>query len=412
MAEIETEKHENNDPTVVKVCVISLDDCSQAFESIPHRGIVYWCEENFICDEVAVSKFVGSYLVRDSFALNEFGQPSHLIKKQYLNRSSPQGSILSPFFWRIYDLIFSEIYEDLLIYAAEVVPEISKFNLENFADDKYTALHLLFKKGTDVRTIGERINAILILVRELLIEATTAVGCSINPSKSESIVDHRFVRFVKEGKSDFVWLGYSLGLNSKYELIFTANKLNQSIESTRRLVDKIFIYTDKIYLKYKVFMVYVIPIIEIFLPLAISNNRFQKILESFQHSMVCKILGVNFRCSAEKCRELLEVTEIEVRMLRCADRLVKFENVEWEMISQKRAKKFIERSNLSLRSGRRLTAKEYDRLDFVGRVVELGNKKIPKSKKPNIDFGKVASEAKAIRRKQAMYKKKGKIAKK
>ena len=99
-------------------------------------------------------------------------------------------------------------------------------------------------------------------------------------------------------------------------------------------------------------------------------------------------------------------------MHRCADRLVKFENVEWELIAQKRAKKFIERSNLSLRSGRRLTAKEYERLDFVGRVVEMGNKKICRPKKCRIDFTTVAREVKEIRRKQAMYKKKGRKDKK
>ena len=92
-------------------------------------------------------------------------------------------------------------------------------------------------------------------------------------------------------------------------------------------------------------------------------------------------------------------------MIKCAHRLKNFENVDWQNIAEKRAKKFIERSNMSLRSGRTMTKKEFERLDFVGRVVEWGKKKKQEFFKQKVDLQNIYKHAKQVRRLQAKLKK-------
>ena len=145
MADIESKKHEKCPEGCVRVLALSLDDASSAFECIPHRAIEYWCQESLNCQEIPMDKFVASYLARTSFALNEHGEPAVEIKKRYVKRTSPQGSILSPFFWRIFDMIFSEIFREFLDVAVEEIPELESYSDENFADDKYTGQNLIIR---------------------------------------------------------------------------------------------------------------------------------------------------------------------------------------------------------------------------------------------------------------------------
>ena len=404
MAKIE--KIKNSDAGIdgnTKVVALSMDDASSAFECIPHRCPEMWCRANFTCRDIKIDEYVGSYLQRKSIALNELNIPAYEIKKRFKKRTSPQGSLLSPFFWRIFDMIFGEIFSSFLESAVEENKFLTSTDEENFTDDKYTALHMLFPKCMSTREIGVEINKIIKMVRELLIVATTSVGCKINPSKSESIVEKKFTEFVKNGKSEFVWLGYSLALNSRYELVFTEKKLHQSTETTRTLINKIFTYTECIAMRRRVFVIYVAPIIELYMPLAISANRFEKYLESFQHSMLGMVLCLDHRCSALKCREVLNISSVQEKAKKCADRLMNFDNIEWMETAALRATRFIERSNMSLRSNRRLTAKQIDRLDFVGRVVNLGKKDEPRKMKRNFNLKAAKDFSKKTKRLQAKF---------
>ena len=98
------------------VVVFSAEDISSAFESIDHGALDTFCEQVFNDkdSEVKIRKLIKNYLTRKSFVVDRDTKEKLEVIKRYDDRTSPQGSILSPAFWRIYDKIFSKLYEDKL----------------------------------------------------------------------------------------------------------------------------------------------------------------------------------------------------------------------------------------------------------------------------------------------------------
>ena len=98
------------------------EDISAAFESIYHAVIDKFIELNFVDFDpetetvgnsdgrVKIRELVKEYFDRESHILDRKSGQTAERRRKFMDQTSPQGSILSPTFWRIFDKIFSQIY--------------------------------------------------------------------------------------------------------------------------------------------------------------------------------------------------------------------------------------------------------------------------------------------------------------
>ena len=95
------------------VVIFEAEDISSAFESIEHAAIWMFSEATIdeLNSEVKLKEQFKSYLSRKSFVTKRGTDTKIEVEKRYEDRTSPQGSILSPAFWRIFDKIFSHMYK-------------------------------------------------------------------------------------------------------------------------------------------------------------------------------------------------------------------------------------------------------------------------------------------------------------
>ena len=95
------------------VVIFEAEDISSAFESIEHAAIWMFSEATIdeLNSEVKLKEQFKSYLTRQSFVTKRGTDIRIRVEKKYEDRTSPQGSILSPAFWRIFDQIFSHMYK-------------------------------------------------------------------------------------------------------------------------------------------------------------------------------------------------------------------------------------------------------------------------------------------------------------
>ena len=95
------------------IVIFEAEDISSAFESIEHAAIWMFSEATIdeLNSEVKLKEQFKSYLSRQSFVTKRGTDLRIEVKKKYEDRTSPQGSILSPAFWRIFDKIFSHMYK-------------------------------------------------------------------------------------------------------------------------------------------------------------------------------------------------------------------------------------------------------------------------------------------------------------
>ena len=95
------------------IVIFEAEDISSAFESIEHAAIWMFSEATIdeINSDVKMKEQFKSYLSRQSFVTKRGTDLRLKVEKRYEDRTSPQGSILSPAFWRIFDKIFSHMYK-------------------------------------------------------------------------------------------------------------------------------------------------------------------------------------------------------------------------------------------------------------------------------------------------------------
>lgn len=94
---------------------IGADDISSAFESVDHRILIYSINKMFVsCEIIKIDKIIESYLHRKSMVTDHGTGELMCVLRAFSYKTIPQGSILSPKLWRIYDLSFSVLYENSL----------------------------------------------------------------------------------------------------------------------------------------------------------------------------------------------------------------------------------------------------------------------------------------------------------
>lgn len=223
---------------------VGADDIASAFESVDQRILVYAIQQMFrSCEYIKIDKLIESYLHRNSRVTDHETGELLLVTRTFPYKTIPQGSILSPKLWRIYDLTFSVLYEnslkilkerranDIAGVPGQINPEdaqaIADVRLEvnqslicftgtvAYADDHVTVVAILVRKSVMLSVKRELIFKQIWTMRCLIKDATIDMGCDVEPSKSETIfstqvlehatVDSRF-------KTTFKWLGYWLEL--------------------------------------------------------------------------------------------------------------------------------------------------------------------------------------------------------
>ena len=95
------------------VVIFEAEDISSAFESIDHIAIELFSEATIdeLNSNIKLKEQFKSYLNRQSYVTKRGTNLRLKVEKRYEDRTSPQGSILSPAFWRIFDKIFSHMYK-------------------------------------------------------------------------------------------------------------------------------------------------------------------------------------------------------------------------------------------------------------------------------------------------------------
>ena len=314
----------------IDIPIMSTDDISSAFESVPHHAVCEAVRRDYNGDnKYKVSRLLQSYLIRNINATDRTTQERIIVEKKFQNKSIPQGSIISPLLWRIFDGLFTGYYNKLLYEFSKENDHLKKAVNRAFADDHLTPSWLRIPKSSSQALIGLIIKCTLKATRSLIIIATEKFGCGCNPSKSENIVPPQYHQAVKlidknfEVKSEFKWLGYVLILNNKGQLKFDLKYAENKLILARKERDSIYQYTNNMRIKHSFYRSYMAPCTEWFIPIVIQQpDKDNTIIHKFQRDCLTKIAGVHHTAPASECEAILGEMPIKHKALRVAKRIV------------------------------------------------------------------------------------------
>ena len=318
---------------------ISLDDISGAFESVDHVIISYLFEKLFKKEErFDIKGVILSYLNRDAKVVGDDTAETYDLATRAL-RSIPQGSILSPLLWRLFDGVFTQMYKNTFPTILETNKDIVAITHIAYADDHMTIFSILVDANKSNDEIGKRLSWIFDLLRSLLKDATCALGSDINPAKSESIVLVELAQHInlkdktdKDPSNEFKWLGYHLLINDKMMIEFNEIKIKETINAVISFRTKAFSYTSSIGLRWRIYKVYISPFVELFLPLVIQSPstgpRAKTTIHDLQHRSICLALGLPYTAGRREIEIYLGEKSVEEKAQRMADRIIDVLNIE------------------------------------------------------------------------------------
>ena len=312
---------------------ISLDDISGAFESVDHvvlghcLNLIFKKESRY-----NVKGIILSYLNRKAKVVGDDNDNTYSLTSKPL-RSIPQGSILSPLLWRLFDGIFTQLYKNAFPKIYGKNKDILVITHIAYADDHMTIFSILVKVTDSDQCIGRRLSRIFDMLRYLLKSATSALGSDINPKKSESIVLGNLAPFIilkektdKDPSNAFKWLGYHLFINDQMRLEFDEKKIKETINTVNSFMRKAFSYTAQIGIRWRIYKVYISPFVELFLPLVIqttsSGPRAKTIIHDLQHRTICLALGIPWTTGRRDIEIFLGEKAVEEKAQRMATRLI------------------------------------------------------------------------------------------
>ena len=295
--------------------IILAEDISSAFESIDGGVICNYLEPFDINPEFKICAITKSYLDRDSKIFEN--DDSRQVNKLSRSRSSPQGSILSCRYWRIFDGLATRLYMNGVNGICAANRHLEKVSHISYADDHLTLCLMVWTDDDDFNEITH----IILGIRRCFDDSTKAIGCGMNKKKSEIITSLK-LRNIKETDyaSDFIWLGYSLCIKNDV-LCFDDTRFNKKKNEIRKYVREIFQYSPTITIRRKIFIVYISPIIDYFLPsLIMTNQNNVNDLEKFQKEILKKVLGVPFSCPGNQVERVLGIDSVQVRLSKACNR--------------------------------------------------------------------------------------------
>ena len=77
------------------------------------------------------------------------------LPKKFLNRTTPQGSILSPLLWRIFDGTFSQLYKNNFPDLLSQLGDLISINHFSYADDHVTVVTIEVKATLSDAEVGK-----------------------------------------------------------------------------------------------------------------------------------------------------------------------------------------------------------------------------------------------------------------
>ena len=361
------------------ITCISTDDIKSAFESVEHDLIETIIERSFRGDfEIKMNSLIKSFLVRDAVAIERkrindggcvsnnnnnggcasdnnnnggcvsnnsnantgsnnggqaFSSTNELtvkLTRRYANKTAPQGSLLSPLLWRLYDAVFTSLYKQgMQMAVSEKIYNIFRVDHVSYADDHISVFTLKVPRNYKDEDIAKDIRGAMLLCRGMLKDSTVALGCGVNPTKSENIISDDWQAPLKEidetfvTKSSFKWLGYHLQLTPDGQLKFDTVTIIAKFKVLRTLRDNIFQYTNSITLKLKIYKTYFAPFIEFYAPVVVQGNELNLGTEvhKFQHDCICKATGACYTTSRNELEKRTGESPVLFKVIRLAIRL-------------------------------------------------------------------------------------------
>ena len=362
--------------------VIGADDISSAFESAEHKIVARAISKMIDCSHLKIDRLVESYLQRNIQVTDRKGNFMN-ITKRFDDKSTPQGSLLSPKLWRIYDNVFTELYREKLqefqLVSTEMallpntnIPALFYSGLVSFADDHITVMGVLVLKeiGMDYRAGAAYV--VIDKCRTLIQEATKDMGCGVNPDKSESLTSESLIFIASGFKSKFKWLGYHLELTKEGLLWFSDKEVEKKLNSTEHLIRTVFNTTRDLIMRYRVYQIYASCFVNLYLALTIQNRRKDSIVHQFQHRMLRLACNAPYKISASYLRDITGEKSVDRKAANAAIRLSKYIDSELDFEDETETNK-AESEVMRLRGGKRIVnakqnAHSRENKDLVKRI--------------------------------------------
>ena len=320
----------------VHVPIILCEDISSAFESIDAKCLVDVINHLYTdLGEFKLSELVLSYMQRRTFT-SENNELLELVKKE-ITRSAPQGSILSPKFWRYFDCIFSRLYTNNLEDFIATIDFIRSVTHVSYADDHLTAAILKFKKNTSKADIKIKIAEFALRCRSLLDTATRDTGCGINRTKSEVIVPDGLQDEELGSKNVFTWLGYSLTITESIHFRFCPDRASSRFIQTKQTINDIFQHVTNTFARWKIYKVFVAPVLEWF-NLTMFDKPFKSgsvsnPAEKLQQDVLCQSIKICRNVNRNLLENTLQEKPVKIKMQLMACNLSKYINRSISSIS-------------------------------------------------------------------------------
>ena len=234
---------------------------------------------------------------------------------------------MSPFLWRVFDSIFTFMYKKELDCLKDGCDSVVDYKHVAYADDHLTILAIKIPKKLSTTNRLNVTETLAMHCRSQLDLATRATGCGINATKSEVILPKNAANDDIASKIEFVWLGYSLKLTADCRLMFTETKLLARTKKSLMMASSIFQYVKSIFIRWRIFKVYIAPIIEWYLPTIAHKPRLPNssanTLESFQHQMLTLVSGACSRSSRSALEEVMAEMPVKLKLQKFGARLAR-----------------------------------------------------------------------------------------
>ena len=295
--------------------IILAEDISSAFESIDGDVICSYLQPFDTNPDFKICSITRSYLDRDSRIYEN--DDTREVNKLSRSRSSPQGSILSCRYWRIFDGLATRLYMNSVNGICAANRHLQCVSHISYADDHLTLCLVVWNDENDFQEISH----VILGIRRCFDDSTKAIGCGMNIKKSEIVTTLKLKNIkASDYACDFIWLGYSLCIKDD-ELCFDNTKFEKKKNEIRKYVREIFQYSPTISIRRKIFITYISPIIDYYLPsLIMTNQNSVNDLEKFQKEILKKVLGVPFSCPGNQVERVLRIDPVQNRLFKACNR--------------------------------------------------------------------------------------------
>lgn len=356
---------------------LSVDDIKGAFESVPHKVVAYAVETAFRYEKEAnLQGFLLSYLERIAKIVDQDTGEFEWVIFVILDQTIPQGSLISPSLWRIFDCVFTVIYKENLEIVIQTNTDVIMVTHTSYADDHITAVTFIIPVDASDAEVGGRMSVLLDLVRRLLGDATVQAGSGINPLKSENLVPARFAEHIDlnfegniideefldayTGKDTFKWLGFFFTITENHEITFCEEKAQQTLDNVARIRDRVFQYTSNYSIKWKFYTTFISPFVQLFLPIVLQAQiGTDTMVHDLQYESICRALGVPHTTGRENIEIFMGEKSVLEKAKIMSGRVIKHLRIEPPRI------KTITTRNLRKRT---ITPFSYRKTDLITRL--------------------------------------------